>query len=730
MNKTILTFGRAMVAWTARVFAVWAISAAALAQQQIPADTLAYLKEATVFIKVHGPLGSTSGSGFLMSARGNVGYVVTNQHVIRAAGFPAVSFVVFHSASDREREVAATVVGEDRHRDIAILRVQTEGLPVPLDLEELVSLSETLPVYILGFPFGQALSANPGNPAITVGQGAVSSIRRDRYGDVSTIQIDGDVNPGNSGGPIVTAEGSLVGVAVAEIAGTQIGLAIPAHQLQLMLVGRVGGIRFDQAKKHDHRLRIKVHAELIDPLGRMKQVSVLVAPIDEVEQTPKADAGGNWGAVAPDMTEYHLEIDGNLATGHMDLLSVDQEYWFQTKYQRGDSEVIYTQPARLPIEVAHAEDPVASPAPSVDEVEDEDDWLGSDSLSGDPSQLPRGETVTTERKLKGLMSVMIDARVYPIDVDAPQSLPQMLWSDDGRFLYLLEQSGLLRKIAVPSFREQRRLALNSGASSLSNSGEGLLITLDQLQELWVVNPDTLDVQVRMPMVADRVVSAPDLSVAFAVNGKRSVNLSIVDLVERRIVGELNARKLDVDHRNRIRKHEAGVGLMHFGMPDVTPDGRYLYCESWEGLHRFAIDGASLSYEELGPRLGSPQRIEISNDSRYVALVGGGGNRKLKDHPGLDGYGTYVYKTTNLLQPVIAIKSGPYPTAIAFDKAAERLYTANFERQLMSFSPRGVKQKEYQLTKRGDRTLQILVHPKGNRLLVLTQQALLWVELPD
>src|SRR5207302_2982421 len=108
--------------------------------------------------------------------------------------------------------VPAQVLAADKERDLAILRVKgVKNLPKPLNLAAKVELVETMGVYIFGFPFGEALAGRKGNPAITVGKGSVSSIREDDRGETKIVQIDGDVNPGNSGGPVVDDKGRLVG---------------------------------------------------------------------------------------------------------------------------------------------------------------------------------------------------------------------------------------------------------------------------------------------------------------------------------------------------------------------------------------------------------------------------------------------------------------------------------------------------------------------------------------
>ena len=92
---------------------------------------------------------------------------------------------VFDGGSRTERSAIAEVIATDPARDLAVLKVAgLKGRPVPVEYARPVTPAETMPVYTLGFPFGQSATSS-GSPAITVGKPSISSVRLDDNGDVA-----------------------------------------------------------------------------------------------------------------------------------------------------------------------------------------------------------------------------------------------------------------------------------------------------------------------------------------------------------------------------------------------------------------------------------------------------------------------------------------------------------------------------------------------------------------
>jgi S1-C subfamily serine protease len=352
--------------------------------EKSPAKGIDDLKAATVYIKVTAGASRVTGSGFVIKVEGNTGYVATNDHVAnpqaflaRKGGsrgaFPAPEItLVFWSGTKQEQSYRAEIAAEDPAHDLAVLKVTgAAALPRPLAVAGPPGLVETTPVTVLGFPFGEALAARAGNPAITVSKASVSSIRRNDRDEVVAVQLDGALNPGNSGGPVVDAEGRLVGVAVATLRGaSNIGLAVPGEDLGRVLEGRLGEIRTSAGAVNNANAQIEVEVALIDPLRRIRSVSMHYLRSDLVRDHTQADRSGAWPEL-PGSQRLALRLDGRRAVGAFVVLASDKDraFTFQASYTDAAGRLVRTQPrsvqVRPPGPVVVGRPPVGAPRPPV-----------------------------------------------------------------------------------------------------------------------------------------------------------------------------------------------------------------------------------------------------------------------------------------------------------------------------------------------------------------------------
>lgn len=159
------------------------------------------------------------GSGFIISGDG---YILTNNHVVAGADEIKVKL------SDG-REFKAVIKGTDEKLDLAVLKIEVKDhLPVAkLGDSDAIEVGEW--VMAIGNPFGLAQTVTAGIVSATgrvIGSGP--------YDDF--IQTDASINPGNSGGPLFNADGKVIGINTAIIAGGQgIGFAIPINMAKSVL---------------------------------------------------------------------------------------------------------------------------------------------------------------------------------------------------------------------------------------------------------------------------------------------------------------------------------------------------------------------------------------------------------------------------------------------------------------------------------------------------------------
>jgi S1-C subfamily serine protease len=145
----------------------------------------------------------STGSGFLVDRSGDI---LTNFHLIDGADRANGVTVQFEDGVLRR----ALVVGVDEDDDLAVLRVNLEGIAGarPLRLGDSTSVKVGDPTLAIGNPFGLDR---------TLTSGIVSALQReirapDGFRIDNVIQTDAPINPGNSGGPLLDAAGRVIGI--------------------------------------------------------------------------------------------------------------------------------------------------------------------------------------------------------------------------------------------------------------------------------------------------------------------------------------------------------------------------------------------------------------------------------------------------------------------------------------------------------------------------------------
>jgi serine protease Do len=156
------------------------------------------------------------GAGVVWSRNGSPGaYILTNNHVVAHGRQVRV-------ALENGAEYPARLVAADEEIDLALLHVEAGDL-TPAMIADSRSLRVGQLVLAVGHPWGQ-------RGVVTAGlvSGLSKAQTRGQRGEVEVIRSDVRLAPGNSGGPLVNANGAVVGINTMIVGGDQ-GIAIPSH---------------------------------------------------------------------------------------------------------------------------------------------------------------------------------------------------------------------------------------------------------------------------------------------------------------------------------------------------------------------------------------------------------------------------------------------------------------------------------------------------------------------
>jgi len=221
----------------------------------------------------------SSGSGFIIS---DDGFILTNFHVVRGADEVIVKL------SDK-REFVAEVVGSDKRSDVALLKIDAEGLPVA-KIGDSNKLKVGGWVLAIGSPFGFDYSVTAG-----IVSAKARSLPNENY--VPFIQTDVAINPGNSGGPLLNMEGEVIGInsQIYSRTGGFMGLsfAIPIEVVMDVVEQLKSG---GQVVRGWLGILIQdVTRELAESFGMEKPIGALVARV--LPDSPAEDAGIKVGDV-------------------------------------------------------------------------------------------------------------------------------------------------------------------------------------------------------------------------------------------------------------------------------------------------------------------------------------------------------------------------------------------------------------------------------------------------
>lgn len=242
------------------------------------------------------------GSGFVIDEQG---YIVTNRHVVSDASSVVVQF-------NDGLLAPAEIVGMDRDTDLAVLKVDPNGLNLqPVTFGSIDELHVGDRIIVIGNPYGNTNTLTAG---IVSALGRQMELPDTNFLLPEVIQTDAAINPGNSGGPMLNAQGQVVGVAFmlqsATRANAGIGFGIPVY-----FVERVAKAIIENGEYQHSYLGIRGNGLSpfeIRALGLDVEYGILIAEV--LPNTPADKAGLRGGAKEVEVEGATFVLGGDIIT--------------------------------------------------------------------------------------------------------------------------------------------------------------------------------------------------------------------------------------------------------------------------------------------------------------------------------------------------------------------------------------------------------------------------------
>src|SRR5881394_593702 len=308
-----------------------------------------------------------SGSGFIVSQDG---YILTNNHVVQGADRVTVRLY-------DNREFIATTIGTDPNTDIAVIRIQTSGLPTvrPGDAE---STKIGNWVLAIGNPLGEAFTFTVTAGIVSAKGRLLQGLNQSRYAIQDFIQTDAAINPGNSGGPLVNVRGEVIGInsAIASETGfyAGYGFAIPINLARTVMTQLIATGHVERAV-----IGVSIHAITPEDAENAKLTDIHGVVVNDYsgDDSPAKRAGIQAGDVI-------VAVDGQSIES---VAQLQQRVGFKKPGETVQVSVVRSGGVRKTIPVRL----VAAPSAEPEEISDSDE--GANRRDSAPMEEPLGISV-------------------------------------------------------------------------------------------------------------------------------------------------------------------------------------------------------------------------------------------------------------------------------------------------------------------------------------------------
>jgi hypothetical protein len=649
-----------------RSFALLVALAATASGQELTPERGEALAAATVLVK----RANATLAGVIVRKQGKQAVVLTGPLAAdeTPAYKPWIDVRLRHNTG-KEHAVSANVLM--RFKDATLLLVNSSQDDLAEPLVPAADPATDRRVFVCGFDTRGERPNMRGNPASivpgTVQKATVASALAISVADPKTKK---DLVGVFVGAPVVDENCGLVGIGaslVREVWGDGQTLSIGPHGLALAELPQDRPLApvLEEVENVSGRIRLTLKAALVDPFSHLREVRV-------------AWRKGPGGAEAIEALERVTIWPSDEGKGEVRVegkAGDEVELAARVLCTRDGAEVA-SPPTLLKVKFAAAKA--------------EDDWLGKEGPKQEPAPGPAPRE--TGRDLATPPTTVLDLKVTKLALSGKAVIPGALWSGDSRSLYLLEKAGTLHKIEAASLREERVLEVGKPAAWLGDSKEGLLVSVPDLQELWVLDRETLARKAAIPIgKRDGFLASPGIAYAFAVTPDAVLAL------------DLKRGAALKETKQRLPSAAA-----------LTPDGKFLITADDGHLSRLRVEGAQFFRDDDADKAFRPLELVLSPDAKEVALVS----------PTM----VSIFELGDLKKPPTVLKPSGNLSRFGFGRDGRFLAQIG-ACPLVSLSAAGFKEKEYALGQLWGWG-QLLPSPDGRRLLVHNGTELFLTDLPN
>ena len=280
---------------------------------------------------------AAEGSGFVVSAGGEI---ATNAHVVTTGQAPSISKAsqVYVQFADGN-EVAATIVGYDPNADVALLRIKPSdlrGLTLhALKFGDAQAATVGDPVAAIGSPFGEEQSLSVG--VVSAKDRSIDSLTG--FSISGALQTDAAINHGNSGGPLLDAQGRVLGInsqiKSSSGGGEGVGFAVPIDVVKRSL----GMLRADGKASYAYLgvSSVELYPQLVRHFGLDVQKGAWVQDVSP--GGPAAQAGVHGGGAEQEFQAAGFKPGGDVITavGAQPVRSSDELTEAIARYKPGET---------------------------------------------------------------------------------------------------------------------------------------------------------------------------------------------------------------------------------------------------------------------------------------------------------------------------------------------------------------------------------------------------------